>query len=297
MTTIELNSGNTSVFDGVQLAVEVHGARSRLEFYSNADYRRRLAAHVDRLIGEHRLKLLSLDVFDTVLLRDERCEPRRFLDIAARIAAAIGRDQGVEIPGLDLFAARLRATRLSYRLSPMVAGCREGSLREIHEWMCHLSGLPRATAARTIALELEAEIENVSPNPAIGPVLELAERHGIPVVLISDMYMHGEHIAEILWRHFPGAFERESIYSSADFKISKRSGLMFNHVATQCRVAPAACLHIGDSMEADFLAARRHGWHALYLPHTDAERRAIEDDGRRFDQELKALGLVLGSYV
>jgi FMN phosphatase YigB (HAD superfamily) len=62
----------------------------------------------------------------------------------------------------------------------------------------------------------------------------------------------------------------DAIYSSADTKVSKASGGIFDRVA-EAATAPIV-VHVGDSLRGDFLNPRAHGWQAMLLPVPDALR-------------------------
>jgi hypothetical protein len=60
------------------------------------------------------IDLVSVDLFDTLLLRDHRCERRRFLLMARMAAEALDR-AGSRVSIQALYLSRLDAQRLAYR--------------------------------------------------------------------------------------------------------------------------------------------------------------------------------------
>eukprot|EP01013_Petalomonas_cantuscygni_P002596 TRINITY_DN12692_c0_g1_i1.p1 TRINITY_DN12692_c0_g1~~TRINITY_DN12692_c0_g1_i1.p1 ORF type:complete len:305 (+),score=49.01 TRINITY_DN12692_c0_g1_i1:113-1027(+) len=52
---------------------------------------------------------------------------------------------------------------------------------------------------------------------------------------------------------------------------------MFEGVASYRKVAPSACVHVGDSAAADFTGAVQHGWHGFLLARTDDARANIAE--------------------
>lgn len=224
--------------------------------------------------------LLSLDVFDTLLLRDGSSEVRRFGEIGARMAACAGRG----INPVDAFMARHLATQASYRAGPRVEGCGEGSLREIHLTAARLLGLPDAVAADFVEAEITYEVERVAPNDLLLSYMRKHRARGGRTVLVSDMYMHADHIAELLARRGIRAGAYDGLYSSADTKVSKASGRIFSRVE-EARDARQV-LHLGDNLHSDVLMPRAAGWKALFLPVPDAILAERHADRLRCLEEL-----------
>ena len=113
------------------------------------------------------VSLLSLDVFDTVLIREDVSEIRRFWEIAKLIAERLE-----AVDSRDLLIARLTATRASYRCSMMVDGYREGELDEIHRLALGMLGLDGALTEVAVAAELEYEAAHLIANPAVRALWE-----------------------------------------------------------------------------------------------------------------------------
>lgn len=282
-----------SIFSLAEITLEIVDAHRRADLFGNRDFSANFVDAIDRAIDRYDIGLISVDVFDTALLRNDKCEYRRFYEMAAVFSEAMRTELGRDVSDLDCFLARLIATRISYRYSIPVKGCREGTLTEIHEGMCRMVGANEAFAARTMALELEYEAQALQPNSLIAPLLDLLTGRDIPIVLLSDMYLSAEQIRRLVDQHFPGAPLSLYIYSSGDLKISKRCKLMYLHVANEWGIDVSKLFHIGDNIEADYYAAREVGARALYLPHTHAEIDQLKADELRLESELGALGVSL----
>jgi hypothetical protein len=105
---------------------------------SALDDRRSIPAELStRILDEYRAELatvdarvLSLDVFDTLLLRDDISEARRFLEMSEEAAARLG-PGAAGMTGLDLLLRRVDGMRFSYWTRPTVDGSREGSIEEV----------------------------------------------------------------------------------------------------------------------------------------------------------------------
>jgi FMN phosphatase YigB (HAD superfamily) len=253
-------------FDAI--AAELTETADRPALLRNRRFRRQVFAALDDMLGaaDGAPGVLSLDVFDTLLLRDGSSELRRFGEIGARMAAIAG--QGTQ--AVDAFVARHLGTRASYRAGPRVDGCGEGSLREIHDTAARILGLPVSVVPDFIEAELCCETGHVHPNTLLVSYIRRHQARGGRTVLVSDMYMHADQIAELLARSGIRPDLYDAIYSSADTKVSKASGGIFDRVA-EAATAPIV-VHVGDSLRGDFLNPRAHGWQAMLLPVPDALR-------------------------
>src|SRR5699024_2042502 len=168
----------------------------------------------------------SSDLFDTVVLRNEKAESRRFWEIAGHVADAIrNADDTGKISQEDVFVARLMATRASYRTRRSTKGCREGSLSDIYHGMAGSLGVAAELVPLLIDAELDYEVANTTRNPLIDDIIAFCKPRHIGIGMISDMYMSATQIESILDAHF-GTDRKElgKLVSSCDEVVSKRSG-------------------------------------------------------------------------
>jgi FMN phosphatase YigB (HAD superfamily) len=247
-------------------------APSRGELLASPTFMSLLKARIDALLP--RGGILSLDVFDTVLLRDCSSELTRFFEIGGLLAAIVN-DQTAKPPirDVDAFAARYLATKASYRASDAVEGCREGALDEIHVTTSRLLTGDSALAARFIDAELDYEAKRLTRNETL---LDLARSYralGARLILVSDTYMRREDIEALLVRAGIDVALFDSIVSSADTKVSKGSGKVFALIEDYMKSPSAAFLHVGDDLRGDFRRPKERGWQALHLPIPRSEIR------------------------
>jgi FMN phosphatase YigB (HAD superfamily) len=281
------------------LARQVECSDGRLGLFSDKGFQRQFLTCIAAEHARSSIGMLTFDVFDTIVLRSEKCEPRRFWEIAHRQAEALhsyGRKSGVA--GEDLFVARLMATRASYRLRTPVEGCREGSIRDIYRCVALTVGLDAQFIELLLQIELDYEVENLTPNPLALELAMFAKANGMVTGLISDMYLHAEHIESIL----AGVLGRDrslfgTLTSSADTVVSKGSGKLFDRLATADGLEPRAHLHVGDNVRTDYKMPRSRGWRSYLLPIPFKERATIEEDYHHFVEELSRRGLDLGDWI
>ncbi|MEE4119986.1 MAG: hypothetical protein V2I65_13295 [Paracoccaceae bacterium] len=254
------------------IETELTEAADRAALFADRGFAARLSDRLETICKGR--AALSLDVFDTLLLRDGSSEITRFCEIADRMARTAADRMGREVRTVDALVARHLGTRATYRAGPTAQGCREGSLTELHRTASRLlAGDDRLTEA-FVAAELDVEEGRLSPNPALLAQIDRMREAGRQVVLITDMYMHAEHVADLLARHGIAPDRYDRLFSSADTRVSKASGLIFPLVETALGLPPTAFVHAGDSLQGDFAQPARRGWAALHLPLSRAELAA-----------------------
>lgn len=254
-----------------------------------------IVKYLQEAIAEANPSVLSMDVFDTFLLRNDKSEARRFYELSAfvrgRIADAL-KPPSEKLPGdLDFLVARVDAMALCYRTRKAVEGCREGRIRDIIRVSRRALDLRVEAEAIFLDAELDYEVENLRINPALFEVAQWFRKRGGRVVLISDMYLGKDEIAEVIARLDPSAATVfDEIFSSADHGVSKRAGKIFGLIERESAKVGIDFLLIGDALEGDVFRARAAGWGALHFPISNAESARRSRDLARFGTEMQALG-------
>ncbi|MCS4089988.1 hypothetical protein [Rhizobium sp. BK176] len=206
--------------------------------------------------------VLSLDIFDTILLRTT--DPELVIDATSHWLA-----QCLGLSASDVRSARNRAWSLESATAvskghdpetPAEAYFRTWIRLLVGE---RLSAEDIAEAANdTIAYEIELEKRCLIANAAILPLLKAARTRGIPVVGVSDMYLESSRIKQLLEHHDMMEFLSQ-VVSSADFGFQKRTGKIFGiglaDTGFYQGVEAPKVLHLGDDMTADGIMPMRTG--------------------------------------
>lgn len=221
-----------------------------------------------RLLADPTIRALSVDVYDTLLLRGTRPELSRFGVIArAQHAALIA--AGLPSPGADaLWRGRLRVHKAAYDAAR--AHGHEVTLGRLVADLAAHAGLPQSALPVLAQAEVAAETRMVRPDRVMVRLVATVARDR-PVVLASDMYLGAAEIGAILERHAPELAHLPLLVSS-DLGASKLRGDMFALIADRLGVPPAAILHLGDDARADVAHALRAGCRALWWPRLPAWR-------------------------
>lgn len=260
-------------FDDIESQL-TNAKTGRRDLFFSTGFASLLAERLDGLLAG--ANILSMDVFDTFVLRDNSSEITRFYEIGGKMATLASDHAKREIAQVDAFVARHLGTKASYRASAKIRGCREGSLSEIHTTASRLLVRDSILCSAFVEAELDMEASRIDPNPFL---VDYATRHrakGGRVALLTDMYMHADQVACLLQLLGIPDAAYDCLISSADTKVSKASGGIFRNMQEKMQALPSDFVHIGDSFRGDVAQPIQHGWQALHLPlaHFDIlERR------------------------
>ena len=226
-------------------------------------------------IERNDIKILSYDVFDTLLLRNNKPEALRYHELSKQILDKLRRaNQGCDrlkaLTAVDLVETRAIGMKTSYRTRPLVQGCGEGLIEEVLSAQCFLLGLDAKFEQLFHNAEIEYEADNLSLNPVLAKIAARFKDTGGKVVLISDMYLRAEAIEKIIEKLVDEPIH-DQLFSSADLVISKRSGKIFPVIEKELGADGGNFLHIGDAWIGDVQRPRKAGWKTLYFPVSEPE--------------------------
>ena len=222
---------------------------------------RRIAPeHIRRMMREPAIRVVSFDVFDTLLVRPA-LHPKDILRIAA------GRVK--EVHGLDFIALRWDAEE---RL-----GKPDATIHDIYGWIQLQYGLAPETAAALMAEELRCEETLLSPRPDVKALHDEAVRLGKRVIAVSDMYLPGDFLGAVLQKK---GCPVDAVYVSCDHGARKSDGALYDAVIAAEGVHPSEILHLGDNYQSDYVEAVGKKMTAVWYPSVFAgcfpDRRLYE---------------------
>lgn len=257
------------------------------------------AAEIAQTIGEEvrasKCSVLSLDVFDTLLLRNDKAETMRFYELSQLIRDRLAQVQNGkpdDLPSaIDFLLARLYGMDIGYRTRKAVDGCREGHIREVVRTASRSLGLPPEAETLMLDAEIGYEADNLRMNPVLLEVIAAFRENGGKVILLSDMYLGRAEIESIIKRLDARAPDLiHAIFSSADCIVSKRSGKMFAFVEKELELPSESFFHVGDALDGDVYKPREAGWRALHFPVSRSESARRNKSLAAFDDEMRGLG-------
>jgi predicted HAD superfamily hydrolase len=246
----------------------------------------RLKAAYD-LVETGHIKVLSLDIFDTLLWR----QVPHYEDIFLLLGKQFLKDKRlISAVTAESFAdLRKHAEQKARQIKSVPPHLAEVTLPEIY-WQLkpifkQLSleqmllgegeGIYGDDVSALVRTEFELEKKLIHFNPAIVQLALFAEQKKVPVVLVSDTYFEENHILQFLAKEPRLNFHQ--LFLSCEYGCSKQGGL-FKIVLQKLNVRRESILHIGDNLKSDIKAASCLGIKTLHFSKYDPD---FEDILRR----------------
>lgn len=209
-------------------------------------------------------RVVSCDVFDTLLLRDHRSESRRFRDIAGLAARRLAAEHGIQRDPAAIWTARTEVQRHAYRALDLARPTGDVRFADMVDAMARILGLAGPAAAILHEAEIAVERSQLSANAPLLAWLAAEAWSGTRVIAVSDIYHEAGTIALLLGALCP-RHPVARIYTSADHDATKRTGALFATVLREEGAAPGEILHIGDDHRADVAMPRALGLRTLQV--------------------------------
>ncbi|WP_116134150.1 hypothetical protein [Tropicimonas sp. IMCC34043] len=255
--------------------------------------------YIDACAGK---KCLSLDIFDTFLLRNGDAEADRYFQLSEFILKQLAQNglgdlvESISPEGLTLL--RKSAMQTTYRCRPRRNGAGEGTIEDVAAVVAGALGGDSTVAAQLIEYEIAYESTVLRPNPLLRPVMAAAVDAGMSIIGLSDMYLPAAVINDICTRVDPEGFLKiNKVFSSADTIVSKRSGLIFAEIEAEMGLRPEDFLHIGDSFVSDVRNPREAGWAVGHLPVSQNLVRSREKSLQRSIERSRNAGVDIRSWA
>lgn len=240
--------------------------------------------------GNQRIRTLTVDVFDTVLLRDTWPETRQFGEVSAAWLPIVRSLISSSITARELTSYRHYARHLLQREHASRRDPGRDSEIAIRPWFTLMMSLIarkydevltdadlEAAVSQLIDIELECELRHLRANTSLVRELEAARvRHDLRVYFISDMYLSAAHIELLLQRLGIDLFDGGT--TSSDLGRGKWSGRAFRAIAADI-VFPDFDLrqniHLGDDRQADYRSPIAEGSQAVFYRTNHHRKRGI----------------------
>lgn len=272
-----MNKSVTSYFRFDEIESQISDApNGRMVLFSQMEFQAKLEKRLNQMLQGD--KILSLDVFDTLIFRDNSSELTRFYEIGGMMAKIVKEVAGKDVKQIDAFIARQLGTQATYRASKTIQDCREGSLEELHATASYLLVGDASLTQLFIKAELRYEATRLHQNFFLIDYVRKYRAAGGRVILISDMYMHGMHISDLLNQLDIVSEDYDLLLSSSDTKVSKASGGLFKLAESEMGEGPEQFFHLGDSLKGDVVQPIRSNWKALHLPISEYDIMARRND-------------------
>lgn len=202
--------------------------------------------HIKSLIEDPAIKVVSFDIFDTLLVRPA-LQPR---DIFYLLHKKIQAEYGVDFIHMRWNAeARL--------------GKKNARLEDIYRFIAKAHGLDEDVAMRIMREEIACEKALSSVRPDVRELYEAARAAGKRVIAVSDMYLGADVLTDILSGH---GLRFDAVYASCDHGARKDDGALYDLVLDREGVEPGEMAHIGDNRHSDYRQALEKKLVAVWVP-------------------------------
>lgn len=235
-------------------------------------YRSALYQKLKIKLASSDVKVLSLDIFDTLLRRNCDDPAWVFEESARRVSA----ERQISVEPYDYRQCRIEAEKKARHKSVT----EEVTLSEIFDCLA----LGYEDKKRLMELELEVEKEILYLDPIIVELVFLAKTLGKRVILISDMYLPGAFLSELVGSLI-GKGIIEYTFCSSDIRLTKATGSMFSHVLGELSLSANQIFHIGDNEYADIKNAKVNNIDSFHYEEPSYVREFFERE-KRYQVEL-----------
>lgn len=210
------------------------------------------------LIANKKYKVISFDIFDTLLLRPS-VYPTDILALAGRKA------------GSSEFYLNLR--RNCERLARTNNNVMSEDIRfeNIFSEMSDKYTFSKQEIESLMHNELDCEFDLLKPRKAIKEIFDYAKGIGKTVIITSDIYLSEQFIGKVLDNCGYTGFEK--LYVSSEYGMTKSSGRLFARVIMDYKskgISASEILHLGDNERSDIAAAEKAGLSTIHVPRVEA---------------------------
>lgn len=225
------------------------------------------------LIETQNIKLISFDIFDTLILRPF-AKPEGLFSL-------IEIQQNIK----GFKEARVKAE---------VDARRKASFREITIHQIY-ANIPEEYKG-LLDIELQSEIDNTFINDEMKEIFDYAIKKDIPVIITSDMYLPKYTILDILKNN--GIIGFRKLYLSSEYKKSKADGFLYQEIIKDFPdINSNKILHIGDNFKADIESASKHGLKTFFYPSIKDQFIKQYPRIKKLDTSVPENNLMLGKML
>jgi len=234
-------------------------------------------------------RIFSFDVYDTLLTRTVALPTDLFINVGEQLHGA----SSGTFTALQYRDARIRAEAQARTAVKPKDDC---TLADIFD---HFDALKDwgVTPAQAIAAELATERSLTRPIAVMANTVRRALADDEHVIFLSDMYLPGDFIWELLCLHI-APVERDRVFVSGDLGLGKYTGRLYEYVMRHYDLPASSFIHVGDNQHADVKVARRLGMTAQQCESALPNRyEAVQKSADYPDRTIGAKGIARASRV
>ena len=243
---------------------------------------RNLYRIIENEIKEKGIETITLDIFDTVLLRKIWPEDMQFLKVSRKWIPELREVFSNNIQEYELYSLRMYTRKELLNINYTYDTDREKEydvnlkiwFKSILEQLSMKYSVKlqkeetESLVHKMIQLEIDTEKEELIPNTELIKAIQKikSKYKDIKVFFLSDMYLTAVEIKELL-EHFKIDIFEDGL-SSTDVGYAKYNGSLFNYIHNEKVFSEKYDifnnLHIGDSLNSDVKMAKASGSNAIF---------------------------------
>ncbi|MEM3432970.1 MAG: rhamnan synthesis F family protein [Candidatus Methanomethyliaceae archaeon] len=184
------------------------------------------------------VKVVSFDVFDTLLLRPF-ASPEMVFSYLEECA--------VSQMGIDRYQEKRKQAELVARESKDFKG--DVKISEIYAAFAKLTGCNSDISKRLMELEIATECKIIRPRDQVVELAREVKAQGKRVILVSDTYFENRQLENILYANGINFYDK--LYVSSELGKRKDRGDLWDYVLESEKIDKSELLHIGDNEVSD----------------------------------------------
>lgn len=201
------------------------------------------------IINESKAKIISFDIFDTLLTRPILNDPK---DIFYIISKKVDKQYHINFVEMRWDAE----TALNNR---------HATINDIYDYMAQRYNLSDSVKKNLMQEEITCEKQLLQPREAMLNLCCRLVREGKRLIAISDMYLPSNILLDILRTKKFSSISK--VYVSCEAKARKDDkGTLFDYVLQQEGITAENLFHIGDNEYSDYSMPLRKNICALHIP-------------------------------
>ncbi len=208
-------------------------------------------------ILDEKIKVVSFDIFDTVLTRPFFKPTDLFVLLDKEFDKLTNNSLLSSFSKIRESAERDVRNKLSQK--------EEITLDEIYAQIVKNYFVEQTVANKMKALEIEAELKYCKPRQSVVNLIEMAKYAEKKVVCTSDFYMGKEFLLKLLKKN---GVVVDDIFISCEYGLTKNTGTLFGKVTSELSIQKSEILHIGDNWQSDLTNAKNAGLEAFFYAST-----------------------------
>lgn len=198
-------------------------------------------------IDDPKIKVVSFDIFDTLLVRHS-LNPKDILKLIGEVAKAKYK--------VDIKKNRLEAEA--------VLNNPNATIDDIYDYICRQQNLSKDLKKQLILLEEQIENQCLIKRQDVFNLYEYALKKRKRVIAVSDMYLSSDFLEKTLKEKSYDKIQK--IYVSNECMARKNDGKLFDFVLAAENIKGAELLHIGDNFMSDYVSAKKKNIKSVYYP-------------------------------